>query len=73
MHALSQLRELEEAYPEELSIVSVHSPKFAAEQFTSSVREAVLRYGITHPVVNDRRMRLWQEYTVRAWPTLKGG
>jgi len=70
MHAFSQLRELEEAYPEELSIVSVHSPKFAAEQFTSSVREAVLRYGITHPVVNDRRMRLWQEYTVRAWPTL---
>ena len=70
MHALSQLRELEKAFPEEISIVSVHSPKFSAEQFTSSVREAVLRYGITHPVVNDRKMRVWQEYTVRAWPTL---
>lgn len=70
MHALAQLRELEMAFPDKLSIVSVHSPKFSAEQFTSSVREAVLRYGITHPVVNDRRMRVWQEYTVRAWPTL---
>ncbi len=70
MHALAQLRELERAFPEEISIVSVHSPKFSAEQFTSSVREAVLRFGITHPVVNDRRMRVWQEYTVRAWPTL---
>ncbi|HLI07084.1 MAG TPA: alkyl hydroperoxide reductase [Ktedonobacteraceae bacterium] len=70
MHALAQLRELEQAFPDELSVVSVHSPKFSAEQFTSSVREAVLRYGITHAVVNDRKMRVWQEYTVRAWPTL---
>ena len=70
MHALAQLRELEKAYPDELSIVSVHSPKFPNEQFTSSVRDAVLRYGIDHPVVNDRKMRVWQEYTVRAWPTL---
>ena len=70
MHALAQLRELESAFPNELSVVSVHSPKFSREQFTSSVRDAVLRYGIDHPVVNDRRMRVWQEYTVRAWPTL---
>lgn len=69
MHALAQLREIEEAYPE-IVIVSIHSPKFSAEQFTQSVRDAVLRYGINHPVVNDRNMRLWQEYAVRAWPTL---
>ena len=70
MHALAQLRELEKAFPNELSVVSVHSPKFLNEQFTSSVRDAVLRYGIDHPVVNDRKMRVWQEYTARAWPTL---
>src|SRR6266536_1303877 len=69
MHALAQLREIEEAYPE-IIIISIHSPKFSAEQFTQSVRDAVLRYGISHPVVNDRNMRLWQEYAVRAWPTL---
>jgi DNA-binding beta-propeller fold protein YncE len=70
MHALAQLRELETSFPEELSIVSVHSPKFPREQFTESVRDAVLRYGIEHPVVNDRNMNLWRQYTVRAWPTL---
>src|SRR5258708_29674302 len=70
MHALAQLRELETTFPDELSIVSVHSPKFAREQYTDSVRDAVLRYGIQHPVVNDRNMRIWQEYAVRAWPTL---
>lgn len=70
MHALAQLRELEAAFPNDLVVVSIHSPKFSGEQFTESVREAVLRYGIDHPVVNDRRMTLWQQYAVRAWPTL---
>src|SRR5437763_4986334 len=50
--------------------LSIHSPKFSAEQFTQSVRDAVLRYGITHPVVNDKNMNLWRQYAVRAWPTL---
>src|SRR5947207_1804102 len=70
MHALAQLRELEAAFPNELCVVSVHSPKFPREQFTDSVRDAVLRYGIGHPVVNDRSMRIWREYAIRAWPTL---
>jgi DNA-binding beta-propeller fold protein YncE len=70
MHALAQLRELEKTFPNELVVVSVHSPKFSQEQFTKSVREAVLRYGIEHPVVNDRNMNLWRQYAVRAWPTL---
>lgn len=70
MHALAQLREIETAFPKELAVVSVHSPKFKREQFTDSVRDAVLRYSITHPVVNDRSMRLWREYAIRAWPTL---
>jgi DNA-binding beta-propeller fold protein YncE len=70
MHALAQLREIEKEFPNEVVIISVHSAKFPTEQLTQSVRDAVLRYGITHPVVNDRNLRSWQEYTVRAWPTL---
>ena len=69
-HCLAQLREVEEAFPGELSVISVHSPKFPREKFTESVRDAVLRYGIEHPVVNDRGMHLWRQYTVRAWPSL---
>lgn len=69
MHALAQLREIEEAYPE-IIIISIHSPKFPNERFTQSVRDAVLRYGISHPVLNDRSMRIWREYGIRAWPTL---
>ena len=70
MHALAQLHELEAAFPDTLAVISIHSPKFSAERFTASVREAVLRYGVDHPVVNDRNMYLWKQYAVRAWPTL---
>lgn len=70
MHALAQLRELEKAFPNELTVVSVHTAKFSSEKLTENVRDAVLRYGIDHPVVNDRNMGLWKQYAVRAWPTL---
>jgi NHL repeat len=67
---LPQLRRLERKYPNEVVVVGVHSPKFPAERETPNLRAAVLRYGIEHPVVNDRDFQIWQEYTGRAWPTL---
>lgn len=35
-----------------------------------NVQSAVLRYNITHPVVNDGDARLWHELEVACWPTL---
>jgi sugar lactone lactonase YvrE len=70
MHILPQLRKLERKYAGALRVIGVHSAKFRAEQATEAVRDAILRYGIEHPVVNDRDFRVWQEYAVRAWPTL---
>lgn len=65
-----QLRELEEKYRAELVVIGVHSAKFMAEKSTEAIREAVLRYNIQHPVVNDRDFKLWNAYAVRAWPTM---
>jgi DNA-binding beta-propeller fold protein YncE len=70
LHALVQLRPLEEKYQAEVVVIGVHSAKFMAEKATDAVREAVLRYNIQHPVVNDRDFKLWDAYTVQAWPTL---
>ena len=70
IHALDQLHQIAAAFPDTLTIVSIHSPKFPREQFTNSVRDAVLRYGIDHPVVNDRSMYLWKQYAISSWPTL---
>ncbi len=64
------MRKLERKYSRELAVVGVHSPKFIAEKDTESVRQAILRLNVGHPVVNDRDFRVWQAYGVRAWPTL---
>lgn len=64
------MRKLERKYARELVVIGVHSAKFPAEKDPDALRAAVLRHGVGHPVVNDRDFRVWQEYAVRAWPTL---
>lgn len=69
-HVQPTLKALEAAFPTELVVIGVHSPKFAHERDPAALRQAIARYGITHPVVHDPHMMLWDEYCVRAWPTL---
>jgi DNA-binding beta-propeller fold protein YncE len=70
MHLLPELEKLEKAYPQELVVIGVHSPKFDAERDSGRVLEAIRRYGIRHPVINDKNRQLWDLFEVRAWPTL---
>lgn len=70
MHVLPELKKLENAYPNELVIIGVHSAKFAGEHVTENIREAAARYEIEHPIVNDAQMAIWRRYGVRSWPTL---
>lgn len=70
MHVLPELKELEEKYRDELVVIGVHSAKFDNEQDTENIREAIVRYGIEHPVINDSRMTIWRKFQIRSWPTL---
>jgi thiol-disulfide isomerase/thioredoxin len=70
LHVIDELRPLEHTYADILTVVGVHSPKFAHEAEPAAVAAAVERYDVRHPVVNDPSMSLWQQYAVRAWPTL---
>src|SRR5262245_46238458 len=70
IHTLPDLEKLEQKYGNQLVVIGVHSPKFPRERNTESIRKAVLRYEISHPVVNDANMAIWSAYGVRAWPTL---
>lgn len=69
MHVLPDLAQLEEKYDEELVVIGVHSPKFKGEQDLTNVRQALQRYNIRHPVVNDYQFEMWDAYGARAWPT----
>ena len=64
------MRELEERFAEELTVVGVHSGKYHAERITDRIRDASIRLDAIHPVVNDRQFRTWRAYAVSAWPTL---
>ena len=70
MHIFPQLRKLERKYSQELVVIGVHSAKFTSEQETDNVAKAVMRYGIEHPVINDRDFMIWSQYAARAWPSL---
>lgn len=70
IHTLPDLAKLEKKYANQLVVIGVHSAKFENEKSTDSIRKAVLRYEVGHPVVNDANMKLWRSYLVRSWPTL---
>jgi DNA-binding beta-propeller fold protein YncE/thiol-disulfide isomerase/thioredoxin len=70
MHILPELKKLERAYPENLVVIGVHSAKFATEQDSKNIAEAVQRYQIEHPVVNDSKHAIWDSFEVDCWPTV---
>ncbi|MFI9062867.1 NHL domain-containing thioredoxin family protein [Streptomyces sp. NPDC053429] len=70
LHVLDELRELEEKHRDTVVIVGVHSPKFAHEAEHAAVVDAVERYEVHHPVLDDPELATWKQYAVRAWPTL---
>lgn len=70
IHVLPDLKKLEEKYARELVVIGVHSPKFENEKDSEAIRQAIMRYEIAHPVVNDANMTIWRKFNVRAWPTL---
>lgn len=69
IHILPDLEKLEKKYANELVVIGVHSAKFENEKDTNSIRQAILRYEIAHPVVNDADHKIWYRYGVRSWPT----
>jgi len=70
IHTLPDLAKLEQKYPGVLVVIGVHTPKFENEKNTESIRKAILRYEVKHPVINDAHTTVWQRYNVRSWPTL---
>ncbi|MCA9062992.1 MAG: redoxin domain-containing protein [Planctomycetaceae bacterium] len=70
MHVLPDLKYLEEKYQNQLVVIGVHSAKFDNEKLSENIREAIMRYEIRHPVVNDSQMMIWQRFGTNSWPTL---
>lgn len=71
MHVLPDLAFIEHKYKKQpVVIIGVHSAKFDNEGDRRNIETACYRYNIEHPVIVDEHHRIWNEYGVRAWPTL---
>jgi cytochrome c biogenesis protein CcdA/thiol-disulfide isomerase/thioredoxin len=51
-----------------LTIVGVHSPEFAFERDAGNVADAIERYGIRYPVVQDNELATWTAFGNQYWP-----
>jgi cytochrome c biogenesis protein CcdA/thiol-disulfide isomerase/thioredoxin len=53
-----------------LVVVGVHTPEFAFERSTDSVRQAIRRHGLSYPVAQDNRYQTWNAYANQYWPAV---
>lgn len=71
MHTLPVLAELEKKYEgQPVVFIGVHSAKFFNEQDRKNIEQAVVRYEISHPVIVDKKMAVWNKFGVTGWPTI---
>jgi thiol-disulfide isomerase/thioredoxin len=69
MRTLPYIKEWHARYASEgLRVIGVHCPGFEPSRDEQAVRDAVARLGITHPVLIDTELELWQEYENEGWP-----
>lgn len=50
-------------------IIGVHTPEFESDKPLKNVQEALLREGVTWPVVQDNAAATWRAYNNSVWPT----
>jgi DNA-binding beta-propeller fold protein YncE len=61
---------LEKKYARQLVVVGIHTPKFDQEKNSESIRKAMRRYEMAHPVINDANRKIGMTYKVIGWPTV---
>ena len=69
-HIIPDLKRLEAEFGDALVVIGVHSGKYSTEHDDESIREAIQRYGLEHPVLNDPEFEVWKTFGASAWPTL---
>ena len=72
LHVQPDLEFLEQKFAGEESMVFMgcHSAKFVNEKGAEKVRDAILKYEIKHPVINDDKMIVWRHFERKSWPGL---
>ena len=72
LHILPDLEYLEQKYEQYkgIAFIGCHSAKFTNEREAQKVRDAILKYDVKHPVINDDKMLVWRNFERKSWPSL---
>ncbi len=63
------LREWHQKYGERgLTILGVHAPEFEFEKDPNNVQDAVQRFELAYPIVQDNEMTTWRAFANQFWP-----
>ncbi|MCH8223494.1 MAG: redoxin domain-containing protein [Chloroflexi bacterium] len=63
------LREWDQKYRDRgLTILGVHSPEFDFEKIPDNVQNAIDRYDLQYPTVQDNEMKTWNAFSNQFWP-----
>ncbi len=68
-HVLPEIKKLENEFGNRLTVIGVHSGKFDNEKNLDSITKAVLRYDISHAVIDDSDLKIWNNFDIKAWPS----
>lgn len=69
IRTLPYLTQWHEKYKDDgLVIIGIHAPEFAFEKKEENVLDAMKRYNITYPVVQDNDFATWKAYNNQYWP-----
>jgi cytochrome c biogenesis protein CcdA/thiol-disulfide isomerase/thioredoxin len=69
IRTLPYLKAWDAAYRSDgLTVVGVETPEFAFEKDAANVRDAIGRFGLRYPVVQDNQMGTWNAYGNQYWP-----
>ena len=67
---LPNIKELEDRFGSKILVIGVHSGKFANEKDPQTIRDAIIKYNISHPVIDDSNLEIFNSFNIESLPTL---
>jgi len=70
VEAMPHIKDLYEKYRADgLVVIGVHTPRADYEKDVSKLRDAIVKMGITFPVVVDDKQKIFHDYLCDLWPS----
>jgi len=69
INAINEIKKLEKDLGNKIVVISVHSARSDNEKDIESVKKAVLKYDITHPVINDSELKILKSFGLEGTPS----